>query len=169
MRSIGYNSSAVSEMNHLSVYLWKWVLGEHPDNHTQVLCEVRVCCLRSALPWGHQGRSLGYGTTCTTQADRRTDRWTHATATFRRSSSAKCTVAIRCDAFLGCKSIFQQRRPTDDHLRPPLPPPPPVPTNKRLIGVFTHDTAVQESAPLAGPCAQRNRAWALTSRPLGDF
>lgn len=72
------------------------------------------------------------------------------------------TVIIECNAFLSPECFFQQRRPTDDHLSPPRPP---VPTNKRLIGVFNHDTAVPEPAPLAGPCAGRKTEPADVSAP----
>lgn len=128
MRSIGYNTSAVSEMNHFNVYLWKSVLGLWGS----ILTTTHRCCVKSVfvvyslLCHGVTRGDHRVTATRATQADRRTDRWTHATATFRWSSSAKCTVAIRCDAFLHCKSIFQQRRPTDDYLRAPTPSPHPL-------------------------------------------
>lgn len=53
------------------------------------------------------------------------------------------------------------------HRRPPEPCLPPVPNNKRLIGVFTHDAGVPEPAPLAGPSARRKTEAADVS--AGDF
>lgn len=66
----------------------------HLDKRTQVLCEVCICCLCSALPRvSHTPRGIsGYGTTCTTQADRQT-----------QAAAALKTFFFFLDAIISCK------------------------------------------------------------------
>lgn len=163
---------------------------EHLDSCTQVLCEVCVCCLCSALPRvSHsQGGSLAMAPHA---PPRQTDRhmlllpscnhlvqsaqqrvWGNnfsfeQTTLLSQVWNRTCSRSVKQQSdSVKFKSIWDSYNwmwcipelricfpAVQTHRQPPEPSLPPVPTNKRLIGVFTHDTAVPEPAPLAGPCA----------------
>lgn len=137
--------SALPRVSHSQGDLWLRHHMHHPARQTDTCC----CCLHAIIQCKVHNRGCEEIISLLSRplSSRRfgiahvLDRWKNKVILL--SLNPYETVTIESDAFLSCESVFQQRRPTDDHLSPPYP-----------LFPLTSDSL--ECSPMTLPCQSQH-------------